>query len=374
MKILYTGDILSGTGYSVAAKNTILSLATTDIDIAVRNMRLAPQYNDPGPIIKSLMKKDIDNVDVVIQHILAPYFTYKQGMKNIGYFHWETDNLEPSGWQYYCQLMDEIWVSCDENLETVKKCLPNKPVKKVHIGLDPTLFDKTKYEPLMKDFRYKFYHIGDYSSRKNVYNLIKCYLEEFSCYDNVVLMLKCYVEGCSGAESAQIINNDIMQLKQTLRKGNLESYPSIILITDYLTEEQILALHATGDCFVSLERGAAWNLPAFYARAMGNQIVVNGWGGQNEFLDKDNSFGCYKTQYEMIPCNGMDRCPYKNLYSCYEAWAEPNMKEIKTYMRNAFYNRNSGSVKDLIDIRQKSFLEQFSYQSIGKQIKKVLES
>lgn len=367
MKLLYTGDILSGTGYSVAAKNTILSIDTTDIDVVVRNMRLAPQYNDPGERIKSLFNKDIDNVDVVVQNILAPYFSYISGIKNIGYFFWETDNIKPSGWDLYADLMDEIWVSCDINLETIKQALPDKSIKKVPIGLDKSLFNKEKYTSLLKDYRYKFYHIGDYSSRKNIYNLIKTYLSTFSAYDDVVLILKTYVEGCSFEQSNNIIQNDILNIKKSLRKGNLESYPSIILVTDYLTEHQILQLHATGDCFVSFERGAAWNLPAFYAKAMGNTLILNGWGGQTEFTS--NGDYCYFSRYEMIPCDGMDRCPYTNLYTAYESWAEPNYKDMAEYMRLVYEFRPKMPKE-----RQSEFLNNWSYDSIGPKIKDVLLS
>ncbi len=60
--------------------------------------------------------------------------------------------------------------------------------------------------------------------------------------------------------------------------------PRIVLSTRGLDRAGIDALHAAGDCFVSLSRGEGWGLGAFDAGSHGHPIVVTGWGGTLDML------------------------------------------------------------------------------------------
>ncbi len=364
MKINYLSVTHDGTGYSAAANNTILALDAVlpNGSVSVSKVKLATQTVLPPKRVLELEKVQPDNVDVVIQNILCPYFLYKKGVKNIGYFYWETDNIFNSGWQYQCNLMDKIWVSCEMNKQA---CI--KGGVKVPIEVVPIPCDKAKYAKEYKkiswkgyDSAFKFYHIGDYSTRKNVANLIKSYFEAFSKADNVLLVLKCYVEATNPQESLKIITEDIQKIKASLRKYSVDSYPPIVVMTDYFDNETIMRIHASCDCFISFERGAAWNLPAFDAIAMNKQCIINGWGGPQEFATPHNS---HLLSYTMTPVYGMNRTPYPTLYTCNEMWAEPDYEEAKGYMRYCYGNKNPNT-NDLAD--------KFSFENCGRKILELI--
>jgi glycosyltransferase involved in cell wall biosynthesis len=366
MKLAYLGVTNDGTGYASMGIDTILALDAVNIDTVVRPIRLATQYVQAPQRVLELEGKSPDNITHVVQHILPPYFSYRRGFKNIGFAHFETTHFLPSNWQYYCNLLDELWVSCDANIEAAQKSGVTIPIKKIPKAVNKNLFCREKYQNV--DFgqgnRYVFYHIGDYSTRKNTVNLIKAYFEEFSKQDHVVLILKTYVEGVSQQESIRIIQEDIAKIKQSLRRFGMDMYPPVILITDYLSTEQIMALHSIGDCFVSLERGSAWTIPAQDAIAMGNYCILNGWGGHTEYVT--GNYG-WLLEYKMVPVHGMIRCPYPNLYTCHEYWAEPDYEEFKYVMRQAYNGKYSISEQSRL-----AFIEKFSYQNVGEQIRKIL--
>lgn len=367
MKIAYIAPLEDGTGYSIMANDTILALDTIeDIDVVARPIKLATQTVPAPQRVQELIEGDLNGITHVIQHILPPYFSYKAGVKNIGFAHFETDCFWPSGWQHNCNLMDELWVSCQQNLEAARKSGVIKPIKIIPKAINPIYYNKSSYKlDLPIKHKYVFYHIGDYSSRKNTVNLIKCYLEEFSAKDNVVLILKTYVEGVPPQESNRLISEDINKIKMSLRKGTSDSYAPIILITDYLSNEQIFALHAIGNCFITLERGAAWNIPAHDAIAMGNWVIASGWGGQTEFLIESQHGNLLN--YNMITVSDMIRCPYPSLYTAFEQWSDPCLQQTKQKMRKAFEFKAFITNK----IKQE-FIDNYSYQNIGKIIKTKL--
>ena len=364
MKLAYLSVFKDGTGYSNFAIDTALALDSAGVDVVCKNIKLATQTVEPPQRIHELMGKSDDGITHVVQHILPPYFSYRAGFKNIGFAHFETTHFKPSNWQYYCNLMDEIWVSCPENEKACKDSGVKVPIKIVPRGLDVTKYDRTKYQVNFGIAgRYAFYHIGDYSSRKNTYNLIKSYFETFSKQDNVVLVLKSYVEGVSPQESTRIINEDIKSIKISLRKFGQDMYPPIILITDYLDDASMMALHASCNCFISLERGAAWNLPAHDAMAMGNYIIVNNSGGTNQYIFDGQEGGLVESHLESV--NGQTRCPYPNLYTCHEEWWEPDYQDFKTRLR--FVYRSQMQPKNT-----KKILDRYNYASIGQRIKEIL--
>lgn len=367
MKILLCSDYLSGTGYASFSCDTILSLDAAGIDVVPRSFKLATQTVEPPARIRELEKKSIDNITHVIQHTLPCYFSYRGGIQNIGLFHMETSNWLASGWAHSMNLMDQLLVSCPENEKAAKESNVTKPLSVIPRGLNASLYDKKLYKQLNLNIgtRYAFYHIGDYSTRKNTANLIKSYLEEFSKSDHCVLILKTYIEGMNPQQSLQAINEDIQKIKQSLRKSAVDNYPPIILLTDYLSNEAMMALHAMGDCFVTLERGVGYGLPMHDAIGFGNWVIANGWGGHTQFTIQGKTGWLVPYRWETV--SGMTRCPFPNLYTCHEKWGDPDCEEAKAYMREAYNSK----IKIDEHIRQE-FLQEFSYASVGEKIKRVI--
>lgn len=367
MQVIYINDYNSSTGYSVQAIDTILSMDKVGIDVVPRSFKLATQTIKAPARIYELEQKRIDKPEVVIQHTLPNYFCYYSGFKNIGYFHCETTHFKPSNWQFYCNLMDEIWVSSVENYKACIDSGVTKPVKIVPKPINPERHTrKTEKYPFINESTYVFYHIGDFSARKNTINLIRCYLETFSRKDDVLLLIKTYVEGTSPDESRQIIQNEINNLKVALRKsGNAEAYPKIVLITDYVDTAEIDKIHANGDCFITLEKGAGYNIPAHDAAAFGNWVIASRWGGQNQFI-RDCVNGNLLS-YEMESVSGMVRTPYPNIYTCYEEWSNPNLNEFKELLRSVYQNKPKVS-KD----NYNKWMETFDYANAGLKFKELL--
>ncbi len=370
-KVLYVAPFYDGTGYANAAIATALGLDAAGVDICCKTVKMCPQVILPDPRIMELEGADIGYPTHVIQNWLPLTFFYVKGAKNIGYFFCETTHFKPSSWQYYLNLMDEVWVSCQENYEACLASGVKKPIKIVPIPYVASKINNRdtyrreaseRFGHLKKNNKYLFYTIGDYSSRKNIKELIRVYFETFTKADSVGLVIKSFVEGHSGPESNKIISEDIKELKQSLRRFSVDAYPSVYLITDYFLPDDIYRLHAACDCYVSLEKGAAWNIPAFESMLFGNFTIVNGWGGQNQFINNKNG---RLLSYQLENVAGMKQCTYPGLYTSYEKWAQPSTSEASNAMKYAYTYR-------IRNIDNSAELAQYSPNAAGLVLRSIL--
>jgi len=352
-KILYIAPIHDGTGYAHMANNTILILDAAGHDVTVRKQKLTGQTISPPNKVIEMERKDVpQDIDVVIQHTLPPHFIRYEGVKNIGYFHWETDNIMPSGWHLPISLMDELWVSWEDNANMLQRMmdqgdLPSIPIRVVTGAVSQNRPVDGFVNPMpFSKLPYTFYHIGDCSARKGTEALLTAFYREFTASDNVQLILKSYVDGKSTQESINHIREMTENIKMSLRDRTNGNWPTVHLIAQYLTDDGIAAIHETGDCFVTLERGAAWNIPAFEAWQMGKSVIAPNYGGQTAFLQEKNNNGIQLLHTQPAFVYGMKTCGYPGVYTSYENWRVPLIDNAQYAMRFAYntgkktYNRS----------------------------------
>jgi len=95
MKVLYIGHYKEASGWSNAAINNILSIASNNVDIACRNIKLTNTESQIDTRILNLEKNNLDNIDYCIQHVLPHHLvSTKKFKKNIAYFAGESNTLK----------------------------------------------------------------------------------------------------------------------------------------------------------------------------------------------------------------------------------------------------------------------------------------
>lgn len=370
MKVSYVAPINDGTGYANAAIRTILSLDAAGVDVVPLELRMANQ-NVPAPKrVQELSKKNGQESTHIIQNLLPYLLSYQDGYQNIGYFFYETDNFRPTGWHINGNLMDKIFVSCHANkLALMEADIDPDKIFTIPIGNDPSIYDREYKKIDFKQYKnaYKIYSIADFSYRKNILGIVESYFKAFSRADNVVLILKCYVDGQTTDNSFKIISEEILKIKQQLRKYSVDNYPKIILISQYLSDEEIMGLHQSCDLYVNAERGAAWCLPAFDAVGFNNAVIACGWGGPSEFIE--NGQNGFLLDYKMTPVKNMGQCNFGNLYTCHENWSEPDLEQLSDIMRYCYEKNWKPIPKARLDM-----LERFNLANSGNIIKSALEA
>lgn len=371
MKILYIAHYKEGSGWSNSAINQILSINSTDIDVACRNIKLT-QYQEKNINHKLIVleNKPLKDIDVCVQHVLPHHIVGTQKFKkNVAYFFGESNTVRYNRWKKYLSLVDEVWVPN----EMLKNNLIKDGIKVVR--KIPQAFNISDYENVgagrinfqENQYKYKFYYIGEFNDRKNIESIIRCFYSEFSKNEQVCLVLKLKKFGVNPAALRNHITNICNQIKKELRiYSNLQDYCKEIIITEDFSHDQIKALHLSCDCFVSPTHGEGWSIPSFEAMCYGKTPICSNEGGPQEYIDPNNKNTGFLIDGVYDICNHSDPA-FPDIFTGKELWFHPSEAQIKEAMRYYYENRNNiDRTAGLINANK------FSYESVGKMIKDAI--
>lgn len=365
MRALYIGPYRQNDGWGEAAKDFLKALDKSKLDVAARPIFMANNLGPQDNTFNHLEAKKFDKYDICIQQVLPTIFDPNSAFdNNVGYFFSETNHLEYTPWPSRCNLMDEIIVSSQAEANHLITSGVTKPLKKINVPVDVSKFEKyhTKVDLGEANNTFNFYFIGEYSERKNIPALLLAFHLEFDPSEQVNLVLKLNKSGIHPIQLRNKVIQDIQNLKQSFAiYENLDKYKNEILITDYMSEEELLGLHNSCNCFVMPSHGEAWCRPALDAMGFGNTPIVTDNTGMIEFIN--NSTGWLIKSVE-APVLCMER-PLPYLYRGRETWRNINILQLRQAMREAYSNHDLKSRKfqNCIDA-----IYNFSYEKIAEQI------
>jgi len=365
--IKYISPLLDNSGYAAASRGNILALHKIGVPLTLKPVSFEtarPDLGADGEILNGLINKNID-YNVVLIHTTPEFWNkHKEPDKiNVGYAYWETSKLHPYWPDYINNNVQKVLVGCDWNKEVFTQSGVEKPIGVVPHGINMDSFDDVKPFHIsgVKDNTYVFYDIFQWTERKNPLALIKAYWYEFNEEDNVALVFKTYRNDYTESEK-DAIRTTIKRLKMV---SPADYYPPVYLVPNMLSEAEIVGLHARGNCYVSLGRGEGFGLPAASAGAIGNPIIVTGFGGVNEYAKDNNS---YKVNYNLTPVYGM---PFSPWYRLDQTWAEVDVLHGATLMRYVYENQEES--KTCGQKLKKYISENFTWEIIGKKIIEEIE-
>jgi glycosyltransferase involved in cell wall biosynthesis len=369
MKIAYLSVYRDGTGYGNSARDFIKCLSQQGADVVPVWFTLNSR---PANIDKDIpIRNDLDGVDVVIQQTIPNSFVRIAGVRNIGLFYWESSSFKSSGWQYSCNLMDDIWMTTNDQIQAAKESGVKSILTEVTRPSDFTKYSVDyKAPPIPDEIKdtYKFYTISDYSYRKNIASTVTAFLSEFSARDNVSLIIKTYVDGKGPSESLGHIKEAISSVKSEIRRAE-KDYPKIVIITDVLSDNEILGMHQHFDCYVTASRGEGECIPAFDAASFKKPVIATHWNGISKMFDLDYE----PTVKSMIkkPVFAMSKTAIvPGLYSHNEWWMEGSLWEMMQKMRAAA----EGKYKQVAINNYSKMVDKFSYETVGPKLMEALRT
>ena len=360
--IKYISPTFDNSGYAKASRGNILALHKLGIPLTLSPVsfeKARPELGEGGSILQGMVNKDID-YNIVLTHLTPEHWAQFQepGKVNVGYTIWETSKLHPqwSGWINNGAV--KVLVGCHWNKEVFQTSGVTIPIGVVPHGIDMAGFDGIKPYNIAgvdKD-TYVFYDIFQWTERKNPLPLIKAYWHEFGANDNAALVLKTYRGDYSDGEK-DAIRNTLKRLKNVCPN---DYHPPIYLILNLLSEDEILGLHARGDCYASFDRGEGFGLSPFTAGACGNPVIITNYGGAKEYAKEHTS---YRIDRSLTPVFGM---PWSPWYRVDQLWAEPDVAHGASLMRRVYDNQSEAVVRG--KLMKQYIIDNLTWEHIGNRI------
>jgi glycosyltransferase involved in cell wall biosynthesis len=339
--IKYISPCLDNSGYAKAARGYILALHKLGIPLTLEPIsfeKANPDLGKAGPIIKSLIRKDIE-YNIVIMHCTPEFWSkFKEENKfNVGYTIWETTKLHPDWAPFINNNADLLLVGCTWNIDIFKSSGVKLPTYAVPhaIPIDDQLNAAEYNIEGLKDDTFVFGFVSQFTERKNPLSLLKAYWHAFQNKENVALVMKTYRSDYSEPEK-DAIRRTIQRLKEVTIFDN---YPPIFFVSDMLAEDEMRALYKRLNCYISLDKGEGFGLSPFIAGSYGKPIIATGFGGVLEYLKPDNSF---LVDYTLEPVFGM---PYTPWYKGDQLWAQADIKQASDYMYYVFTHQEEAVKK-----------------------------
>ena len=360
------------TGWGHAAINDILALDAAGVEVVPRQLVHHADYESTVELperIQELADNDDGNCDICIQQMLPEFMEYSGRFeKCIGSFFYETSNFKRTGWIKNLNMMDEIWVPNSSMINMCKESKVTVPVTHIPPSLDTSIFSY-EYEPYpipeLQDC-FTFYTIGELRKRKNLPGILRAFHMEFKPHEPVRLVVKGSMIELGAHQSNAMAKKIIDDIKSGMRLYvSNDHYISEIIITQRLTNEEILRLHSTCDCFVLPSFGEAHGIPGIMSMGFGNTPILTDEGGPKDFAGE----GGWLIPCRKQPLFGMTD-QLSNLFSSDQAWHEPDLYALAGLMREAYENKQERDRRANIG-RQR--IHNYSYENIGKIMKKELE-
>lgn len=373
--MLWLGVYRDGTGWAESAIRYILALDTAGVDVVCRPIRLNDAQVPIPERILELEARPSRGCDVVIQHILPHMMDYNGRFAlNVGLYFSETDSIAHSAWNDRLNLMD-LAIGCNWQMhEAARASFVTVPYEVVPIPADLSIYDKS-HQPLERIRHLKeggnfvFYTIGEMVRRKNLQGLLKAFHTEFAPEEPVSLVIKTSRPGMPPHETRKHMEVFCAEIKQGLKLyggGDHQHYQQEIIITDRLSDEEMLSLHAACDCFVQPSYGEAWSIPAFDAMALGKTPVVTDWSGYRDYVSAETGWLVPASREQVFGIKDT----FIDVYTGRESWAAVDHLALRRAMREAYEDEGLRQRKAVAGAQRAN---DFSLKRVGTTLREVLE-
>jgi glycosyltransferase involved in cell wall biosynthesis len=372
-KMLYVAPLKDFSGYANAARDYVRALHMAGCNLVTRALRYDGGDHPYTDVEKGLEAKDLQNVEIVIQHTTPNETDYKPGLFNVNYYAWETDRV-PDEWVSQLNKMDLVLVPCEENIIASRKSGVVVPIEKVHHAFDLAKYQKRPqpFDNIGSPDTFKFLTICQIAKKKGIDALLKAYFAEFTPEDDTLLILKVYFGPNDTEEHKRKTVAQVQKIREMMR---LEKYPKVFLIHEVTDDETIARLYETSHCYVMPSRGEGWSITHFDAMGYGKPPIAVNWGGPTEFITKDTG---WLVDYHMSPVVDMPH-PFPYMYTAKDNWAEPHSDSLRKAMRQAHtewkahqFNPSDDSYWSKRIAACKKRAQDFSYEIVGTHMRDVI--
>ena len=343
-KVLIRAPILSKSGYGVHSRQLfqyLLGKTNIDVHTQVVPWGITPwcvNHESFGGLAGEAIKRTTNEVgeyDVSFQIQLPNEWDPSLARYNVGVTAGvETDKCNPMWTSVHCAKMNQVIVPSNHTRKTfIDSGVTQTPIDIVPESYFPELvLSKPQDLGLNLETSFNFLTVGvltgltPETDRKNLFFLIKWFIEEFKHDSDVGLIVKTN----RGRETK--IDRSITEkmLRQVLSECGHDGTPKIYFLHGDMTRAEMNSLYRSRDvkALVSATRGEGFGLPLLEASVAELPVIATNWSAHTEFLDQGK---WVKLAHDMveIPASRVD----DNIFMAGSRWADVTESSFKKTLR-----------------------------------------
>lgn len=289
-------------------------------------------------------------------------------------------DIVPRSWEYYLDLVDEIWVPSKwTKTSIINRCPELEDIIYVfpygiNMQYKPTEYDcevcphvtnpeQAGVQPnqcLRKDATTfiivsRFYHI------KGLYRTIKAYIEEFRGSDDVQLLIKT-------TSNNQFRFNPVASIQGIINELGYPDTPEIGPVLKTLETQYLYDLLGWGDVFLQCSRAECFGIAQLQAAYCGTPVIYTDWSAQTELLPSNHDGYFPVTEYNVEKTsqeyNGL-AYEISGNYPPEGKWAVPDIKAIQKQMRK-IHEMNEDTLQNHGNKAREYVKKNFSWNDKGQ--------
>jgi len=387
-KVFLKGPLLTQSGYGHHARTVLRALRSREdlFDIYIQPITWGQtswlwEDSEERKYIDDLLKKTVEfnmnngSYDISLQ-VTIPNEWERLAPVNIGITAgMETTKVSPQ-WVEKSYLMDKIITISQHSKssyeDTIYSAINEQNGENIDVKakgpIEYVSYPVRKFESqeidLNLDTSFNFLAIAQLSKRKNIDQLIRCFVEKFKDNEDVGLIVK-----------ANMAKNSLIDRRQTriLFQKVVENYTDrkckIYLLHGFLNDNEMAGLYTNPKvkALVSATHGEGFGLPIFEAAYYGLPIIATDWSGHLDFLYKPtkNKNGKIKNKhmfsrisYTLRPVQ--QEAVWDGVIVPDSMWAFPEENSIKTNLEEVYsdYGRFKKRAKSLAKWVSEEFSEE----------------
>jgi len=265
------------------------------------------------------------NPDVLAEAIHHDGVGASRGIRRIGYWAWELDELPPA-WRRAAPLLDEIWTPSEFVTNAVRRStqalaytVPT-PIRAPRSTLPP---QRAAFGLGLDQHVFLFsFAYGSFATRKNPWAVIRAFRAAFANGDEPVQLVIKTTQANAFTDMARDLH--------ALAAGDAR----IVFIERFLSRAEVSALQLCSDTFVSLHRSEGFGVGMAEMMAAGKSVIGIAWSGNLDFTTGDNSV---LVPYRLIPLTANDYVWHSG-----QVWADASVEAAADAMRRLAFDRAFG--------------------------------
>jgi glycosyltransferase involved in cell wall biosynthesis len=339
-----------------AADAAGLSSALVDLRLPCKNRKGDGTYlgrlqeDNPYPV-------NVVHLDPPVSRDLDHYHpSFRPGRYNIAFWAWELPEF-PDAWLPCCDNFDEIWCPSEFTRDAVAIKAPLPVLAMPHsisfaAPAAPPAALRARFRLPPESFLFlSLFDLNSYAERKNPRGALDAFRRSGLAGSGATLVIK--------VQSAAGNPRELAELQAAVR-----DFPDTVLISDTLARDEVYALEAACDCFVSLHRAEGFGLAVAECMFLGKPVIATDWSATAEYVTAENGCPVRATPVALERNHGP--------YSRGQIWAEPDAAQAADWMRRLFSDRELAA--RLGTAARASIAARFSPSVIGSRYRRRLEA
>ena len=284
--------------------------------------------------------------------------------RRAGYFFWELDR--PATCDFLAlDLVDEIWTA-SAFVQKVYQPFFTGVVDHVGLATPPIASPDTPVSRSALRSRLGLQHDSlvflsvfdgfSYVERKNPLGAVAAFQTAFPSDPNVALVIKTHNRPASGGTGQGAVWREIERACSNDRR--------IRIIDQTLGHEDVLALMAGADAFVSIHRSEGWGLGVLESMQLGIPVIATGYSGTEDFCTPETA---WRLPYKLIPVRPGDYVHAEPQHR----WADPDLSAAAAAMLDL--RTNPASRMSRITNARDLIARNLSFETVGLRYTRGLE-